>query len=355
MSAGPSPTPCWRSDGRLLTAKAPSTPRDQSEGVIAAVTAVLERAGADPGEITRFSHGMTVATNALLEGNGARTAFVATEGFADIVALGRQNRPELYRLCAAPPAPLTPPERRFGAPERMTPDGPLRDLTREAAEGLAEEIAAGRARGGGDHAPALLPPPRARAAVGHRNPLGDPRGPRLAVARGCRHVPRVRAREHHRGRRRPLPLLAGYLGGLAKRCRETRAPRAGDHAVKRRPDRPRRCRGTRRVDGALGSGRGSGGGSVRGPSCRGARALCFDMGGTSCDVCVVDGGVVQEQSSATIAGRPLALPWSRCTRSAPAEARSPGATRGVPFASVRARRGPTPARRVTGEAGPSPP
>ena len=46
---------------------------------------------------------MTVATNALLEGRGARTAFIATEGFTDIVALGRQDRPELYRLCAAPP------------------------------------------------------------------------------------------------------------------------------------------------------------------------------------------------------------------------------------------------------------
>ena len=46
---------------------------------------------------------MTVATNALLEGRGARTAFVATEGFTDLVALGRQNRAELYRLCAARP------------------------------------------------------------------------------------------------------------------------------------------------------------------------------------------------------------------------------------------------------------
>ena len=59
---------------------------------------------------------MTVATNALLEGRGARTALIATEGFTDLVALGRQNRAELYRLCAAPPAPLTPPELRFGAP-----------------------------------------------------------------------------------------------------------------------------------------------------------------------------------------------------------------------------------------------
>src|ERR1700738_283694 len=104
------------SQGQLVTAKAPSTPWDQSEGVLAAVDAVLEAAGVSADDVHEFSHGMTVATNALLEGKGARTAFVATEGFTDLIALGRQARPELYRLCAARPAPLAPPELRFGAP-----------------------------------------------------------------------------------------------------------------------------------------------------------------------------------------------------------------------------------------------
>src|ERR1700742_2373542 len=127
-------------DGRLITAKAPTTPEDQSEGVLAAITAVLERAGASADAVSEFSHGMTVATNALLEGRGAQTAFIATEGFTDIVALGRQDRPELYRLCARRPEPLTAPEARFGAPERMTPDGPLRDLDADAAEDLARQV-----------------------------------------------------------------------------------------------------------------------------------------------------------------------------------------------------------------------
>src|ERR1022692_3133723 len=87
-------------DGRLVTAKAPTTPADQSEGVLAAIEAALQRAGMGPEAISGFSHGMTVATNALLEGRGARTALVATAGFTDIVALGRQDRAELYRLCA---------------------------------------------------------------------------------------------------------------------------------------------------------------------------------------------------------------------------------------------------------------
>src|SRR5947209_7528202 len=127
-------------DGRLITAKAPTTPEDQSEGVLAAIETALERAGRPASEIREFSHGMTVATNALLEGKGARTALIATEGFTDIIALGRQNREDLYRLCKGRPAPLVPDELRFGAPERMGPDGPIERLTDEAAQALAEQV-----------------------------------------------------------------------------------------------------------------------------------------------------------------------------------------------------------------------
>jgi len=102
-------------DGRLVTAKAPSTPGDQSQGVMAAVRSALERADRGARDVEAFAHGMTVATNALLEGKVARTALVATAGFTDLVALGRQDRADLYRLCSAHPAPLVPPERRIAA------------------------------------------------------------------------------------------------------------------------------------------------------------------------------------------------------------------------------------------------
>src|SRR3954451_7910854 len=124
---------------RLLTAKAPTTPEDQSEGVLNAVTAVLQRAGEAAGDVREFAHGTTAATNALLEGKGARTVLVATAGFEDVVELGRQNRADLYRLCVAHPKPLVPPELRVGARQRMTPDGPLEELGADAA---AAEVAA---------------------------------------------------------------------------------------------------------------------------------------------------------------------------------------------------------------------
>lgn len=83
----------------MITAKVPTT-ADQSEGVIEAFV----RTGLTGGDIGVFAHGMTVATNALLEGKGAATAFVTTEGFQDILRIGRQNRPHLYDLSAPGPS-----------------------------------------------------------------------------------------------------------------------------------------------------------------------------------------------------------------------------------------------------------
>src|SRR5256885_3620586 len=102
--------------GELRTAKVPTAAR-QEESVLAAAEAV----GA--GRLERVTHGTTVATNALLERKGARTAFVATEGFEHLLHLRRQNRAHLYRLCAAHPEPLVPLERCHGVRERIGADG----------------------------------------------------------------------------------------------------------------------------------------------------------------------------------------------------------------------------------------
>ena len=102
--------------GEVHTAKVPSTPGDQSEGVLAAIEAVLARANANPGEVQRLAHGMTVATNALLEGKVARTALIATQGITDVIELARQARPHLYRLCESGPLPLTAPAMRSQLP-----------------------------------------------------------------------------------------------------------------------------------------------------------------------------------------------------------------------------------------------
>jgi hypothetical protein len=97
------------SEGELVTAKVPSTPQDQSVGVMNAIRA--SEVGADA--LSALAHGMTVATNALLERRGARTALVTTEGFRDVLEIARQNRPSLYDLTQDRPPTLVPRELRF--------------------------------------------------------------------------------------------------------------------------------------------------------------------------------------------------------------------------------------------------
>src|ERR687890_1328428 len=117
-------------DGHVLTAKVPSTPQDQSEGVMNSVRA----AEIKPEEVAAFAHGMTVATNALLERRGAKTAIVTTEGFRDVLEISRQDRPSLYDLTQDRPPALVPRELRFTVRERMGPEGELEPLDESSLE-----------------------------------------------------------------------------------------------------------------------------------------------------------------------------------------------------------------------------
>src|SRR3954452_18314603 len=105
----------------VTTAKVPTAVR-QEESVLAAARAV----GAE--RVERFAHGTTVATNALLERRGARTAFVSNAGFEHLLHTRRQTRAHLYRLCEQHPEPLVPLESCFGVSGRIGPDGELEPL-----------------------------------------------------------------------------------------------------------------------------------------------------------------------------------------------------------------------------------
>ena len=106
---------------RLTSFKAPSTPHNPAEAILAGIARILE---AESGSF-EIVHGTTVATNALLERKGARTALITTEGFEDVIEIGRQARPDLYNLMVTRPAPLVPRELRFGVSERIGPDGSI--------------------------------------------------------------------------------------------------------------------------------------------------------------------------------------------------------------------------------------
>jgi N-methylhydantoinase A len=295
-------------DGRLITAKAPTTPDDQSEGVMAAIDAALAKAGAAAEQIEEFSHGMTVATNALLEGRGARTAFVATEGFTDLIALGRQDRPQLYRLCAGRPAPLAPDELRFGAPERMTPDGPLTELTAEAAQQLANQIAEAEPEA---VAVALLHSYRHPA---HEQAIARALGDRLTDLHvSLSHDVVGTFREFERASTTEIdaalsPLLARYLRRLVERAREAQLPQPAIMQSNGGLIDIAAAAGHASWTVLSGPAGGAAGAAFVARKAGADNALCLDMGGTSCDVCVVDDGAVQERSSGEVVGRPLALP-----------------------------------------------
>jgi N-methylhydantoinase A len=296
-------------DGRALhTAKAPSTPSDQSVGVRAAVDAVLRRAGAEPAGVSGFAHGMTVGTNALLEERGARTALIATEGFTDLLDIARQDRPRLYHLCEGRPPPLVEDGLRVGARERVSARGVVAAL--EPAE--LDRIAGAISESGAESVAVCLL--FSYVDSDHEGQIASVLRKRLeGVHVSASHEVLPQFREYERCSTTVIdayltPLLGTYLEGLARSCAEqglpepsvmkssggvapvTEAARAAAQTVLSGP-----------AGGAVGAGvlaRLSGDGD----------AVGVDMGGTSCDVCVVEKGSVRRTDSRVVAGRVIQLP-----------------------------------------------
>jgi N-methylhydantoinase A len=293
---------------RLHTAKVPSTPEDQSRGVISSVEEVLRGAGAGPEQVEAFTHGMTVGTNALLEERGARAALIATRGFADVLEIGRQDRPSLYHPCRARPRPLVEPELRFEADERIGPEGVITALSDDEIERLVAELG----EAGVESIAVCLLFAFSNAEHEHRLAEALRAGlPDVHVSASHEVLPAFR--EFERFSTTVIdaylsPLLGRYLGRLSAACREKGLAE---------PEVMRSSGGTAEADEAARAGAwsvlsGPAGGAVgAGLLARAAGhpdAIGIDMGGTSCDVCVVDGGEVRRTDSREIEGRPIQLP-----------------------------------------------
>lgn len=134
----------WQ-DGRITVYKRPSTPEDPARGVLEG----LREMGARPQEPLaapqelEVAHGSTVATNAIIERKGAKTALITTHGFRDVLVIGRQTRPNLYDLSPRRPPPLVPDELRLEVDERLDCHGQvLQRLDQAQVERLLDELAA---------------------------------------------------------------------------------------------------------------------------------------------------------------------------------------------------------------------
>ena len=127
--------------GEIKVAKTPSTPQDPSLGFMAVVHDILESNKVDPANITFLVHATTVATNAIIEGKMARTGFITTDGFSDMLEIGRQTRPSLYDLQFEKLPPLVPRYLCCGVTERLDSSGKiLLPLDVDEARRIAQKL-----------------------------------------------------------------------------------------------------------------------------------------------------------------------------------------------------------------------
>lgn len=298
------------SNGRLYCTKVASSKRDPVDAIRRGVEALCALSGVPARSITRFVHGTTVATNAVLTAGGACIGVLATEGFEDVLEIGRQKRSQMYNLMAPPDTPvfLAPKRRRIGIPGRIAADGSELSPLDEAAVRRAIRF--------------LLEEHRIEAlAVSYlfsfRNPSHELRtreiaaevAPGLAVSLSCEVDPVFR--EYERTCVTAFdayvrPVMTGYLGRI----------RAGlDGAGVSAPVEMMQSRGAiasasrilARPVTALLSGPAGGalGGAVAGSRAGSRDVITLDMGGTSTDVAVVHGGQLVATRESRIRGYPL--------------------------------------------------
>jgi N-methylhydantoinase A len=281
-------------EGRLATAKVPTAAR-QEESVLAAARA-LGVSG-----VERFTHGTTIATNALLERKGARTAFVATAGFEHVLHLRRQARAHLYRLCEPHPEPLVPLADCFGVRERIGPAGVVEPLDLESLPQIdAEAVAV-----------CLL---FAFRDPGHERAVAAELRRRLPDAHVvASHEVAPEFREYERASTTAAdaylgPVLSRYLHALAARCAEEGLPEplvmrssGGVAELSEAAAHPAIALVSGPAAGVVGAARLCALAGVE-------NAISFDMGGTSTDVCLIAGGTAERATERIVGGLPIRLP-----------------------------------------------
>jgi N-methylhydantoinase A len=299
----------WLDDrGRLQLHKQPSKPADPTQAIIEGLrTSNAPQAGT-------IIHGSTVATNALLERRGAQTALITTAGFTDILAIGRQNRPDLYALVPQKPAVLVPSNWRFGVNERVTANGEvLTPIDLEELARLLDVLAGERIE---SIAVCLLfsflyPQHEQQIAVEiSRRFQSDPNPPHISISSEI--LPEYREFERTAATvinayiaplmSRYLSKLAGILGLRRLAIMQSNggiisAATAGRQAIRTVLSGPAGgVVGARYVAAAAGSDK-SGFGDI----------ITFDMGGTSTDVALCPGRI-PVTTRGEIAGLPLPIP-----------------------------------------------
>ena len=308
--------------GRVSVWKLPSTPNDPSIAIAGGAREILHRfAGDEPGEVSFFGHGTTVATNALIQGRGARTGLVTNQGFRDLLELARQRRPHLYDLQADKPPALVPRDRRHEVAARIHFDGRV-----ERAPDVEEVRAVARVLGEqGVTSVAVcflysfLDPSHEKMvakvleeALNENRELNKEPGAPVFIT--CSHQVCPEFREYER---LSTTVVNAFLGPVMRGYLENLTPRLTEVGVQAKPHITQSNGGTITFETAADQ-------PVRtilsGPSTGVVGALetarmvgiedliTFDMGGTSTDVALIEGGRPGATTQAEVHGYPIKVP-----------------------------------------------
>ena len=288
--------------GALHSCKVPTTPAHPATGVLNGLRALEPAAGA----IGALAHGTTMVTNAIVEGRGAKVGLITTRGFRDVLEIARMSRTHLYDLQApAKPAPVVPRRLRLEVTERIGADGAI--LTPIDLSELGAIVEAFRGEGVESVAVSLL---HAYANPGHERAIAE------ALGGTFRHVSISSAinaefREYERTSTTVLnasvmPLATQYIedlvkalgGGLALHLLHSAGGMMSIDAAKAKP----------LSMAASGPAAGVAAAAHVARTLRLPRALAFDMGGTTTDVCLIGDGVAETSSQRRLGGYPVRLP-----------------------------------------------
>ncbi|HEY2961396.1 MAG TPA: hydantoinase/oxoprolinase family protein [Pyrinomonadaceae bacterium] len=292
----------FEQDGQIQLFKIPSTPSDPS----LAIQQGLTRIRGEKDLKFEVVHGTTVGTNALLQRRGARIALITTKGFEDVLVIGRQARPELYNLNAVKPPPLVVDELRLGIAERVVASGQvLQPLDEDELNQLVQQLNQARVE---SVAVSLL---FSFLHPEHEQKIAQALAP-LAVPLSISSQILPEYREYERTSTVVInaylqPLMGRYLNQLTKHKAQSsklnlRVMQSSGGSISAD------MAATEPVRTILSGPSGGVVGALRAAHAAGLQnIITFDMGGTSTDVALCDGGAIRTTNEATVAGLPVAV------------------------------------------------
>lgn len=296
--------------GRMAIAKVASRHDDPVGALTSAVERGLELAGVDGSDVNLLIHGTTLVTNAILENKLPRTALMTTEGFRDVLEIGRHFRPDMYDLMQDKPAPVVPRDRRFCVAERTTAEGEiLQEPDHAAVEALLDAVRASEPKAVAVCFLNSFVNPSNEATVRDWLRQGLPGVCVSASHDVCREIREFERMSTVALNAAAMPLVAEYLGEIAPRMRSVLPNAAvllmqssgGSLTVAAAREYPVRMFTSGPAGGALAVQR-------LDRASRRRNLLGVDMGGTSTDISLVRKGEIHMTTEGGIAGHPVKLP-----------------------------------------------